>query len=65
MKKAADKLNIKVDAAESKIRGALDAARAEIEAVAAEATQEMVERLTGIKVAKKEAADAVKAELNV
>jgi len=65
VKKAADKLNIKVDAAESKIRGALDAARAEIEAVAAEATQEMVERLTGIKVAKKEAADAVKAELNV
>ena len=31
-------------------------ARAEIEAVAAEATQEMVARLTGIKVDRKEAA---------
>jgi F-type H+-transporting ATPase subunit b len=41
------------------------AARAEIEAVAAEATQEMVARLTGIKVDRKDAASAVKAELNV
>jgi len=65
VKKAADKIGVKVDAAEGKIREALDAARAEIEAVAAEATQEMVQRLTGIKVEKKEAADAVKAELNV
>ena len=48
-----------------KIRDAVEAARAEIEAVAAEATQEMVARLTGIKVDKKEAAEAVKAELNV
>ncbi len=64
-KKAADKLNAKVEAAEGKIREALDSARAEIEAVAAEATQEMVRRLTRIKVHRKEAADAVKAELNV
>ena len=49
----------------AKIRDALDAARAEIEAVAAEATQEMVRRLTGISVDKKDAAAAVKAELNV
>ena len=39
-------------------------ARAEIESVAAEATREMVQRLTGLKVDPKEAAVAVKAELN-
>jgi F-type H+-transporting ATPase subunit b len=65
VKKAADKINLKVESAERKIRDAVIAARAEIEAVAAEATQEMVARLTGIKVDKKDAADAVKAELNV
>ena len=65
VKKAADKINLKVESAEGKIREAVNAARAEIEAVAAEATQEMIERLTGLKVDKKEAAAAVKAELNV
>jgi len=65
VRKAADKINLKVDAAESKIREAVDAARAEIEAVAADAAQEMIQRLTGIKVDKKEAASAVKAEFNV
>jgi F-type H+-transporting ATPase subunit b len=65
VKKAADKINLKVEAAEGKIRDAVTAARAEIEAVAAEATQDMVGRLTGITVDKKEAAQAVKAELNV
>jgi F-type H+-transporting ATPase subunit b len=65
VKKAADKINLKVESAEGNIREAVSAARAEIEAVAAEATQEMVERLTGLKVDKKEAAAAVKAELDV
>lgn len=65
VKKAVDKINLKVDAAEGKIRDAVAAARAEIEAVASDAAQDMVARLTGIKVAKTEAADAVKAELNV
>ena len=65
VRKAADKINAKLEAAEQKIRDKVQAARAEIEAVAAEATQEMVARLTGIKVDKKDAADAVKAELNV
>jgi F-type H+-transporting ATPase subunit b len=65
VRKAADKIELKVEAAEQKIREAVAAARAEIEAVAADATQDMVARLTGIKVAKSEAADAVKAELNV
>ena len=65
VRKAADKLNLKVEAAEQKIRDAVKSARAEIEAVAAEATQEMVGRLTGIKVDKKQASDAVKAEMHV
>jgi F-type H+-transporting ATPase subunit b len=63
--KAAARINLKVEAAEGKIRDAVEAARAEIESVAAEATQELVVRLTGLKVDKKDAADAVKAELNV
>jgi F-type H+-transporting ATPase subunit b len=65
VKKAADKIALKADAASAKIREAVEAARAEIEAVAAGASQEMVQRLTGIVVDKKEAAAAVKAELNV
>ena len=63
--KAADKINLKVEKAQAKIRDAVDAARVEIEAVASEATREMVQRLTGIQVDTKEAAAAVKAELNV
>lgn len=65
VKKAADKINLKVEAAEGKIRDAVTAARGEIEAVAAEATQQLVGRLTGIKIDQQAAADAVKAELNV
>ena len=65
VKKAADKISLKADAASATIRDALEAARAEIEAVAAEAAQDMVQRLTGINVDPKHAADAVKAELNV
>ena len=65
VKKAADKIGLKVESAETKIREAVAAARAEIEAVSAEATQDMVSRLTGIKVDQKDAATAVKAELHV
>ena len=65
VKKAADKIGLKVEKAEAKIREATQAARGEIEAVAAEATQEMVKRLTGITVDKADAAAAVKAELHV
>ena len=65
VKKAAAKIDVKVQSAEGKIRDAVTAARAEIEAVAAEATQEMVRRLTGIAIEQKEAAAAVKVELNV
>ena len=62
VKKAGDKLNLKIEAAEKQLREARAAARSEIEAVAADATQEMVARLTGIDVDKQEAARAVKAE---
>ena len=65
VQKAADKINLKVEKAQAKIRDAVDAARVEIEAVASEATREMVQRLTGIQVDAKEAASAVKAALNV
>lgn len=64
VKKAADKLTVKLESAEAKIRDALDSARTEVEAVAADATREMVQRLTGISVDPKEAAAAAKAELN-
>jgi F-type H+-transporting ATPase subunit b len=62
---AADKINLKVEASQARLREAVKSARKEIEAVAAEATSEMVRRLTGIAVDGKEAASAVKAELNV
>ena len=65
VKKAADKLNHKVEASEQKIREAVQSARSEIEGVAASLTQDLVSRLTGIKVDTKAAADAVKAQLNV
>ena len=61
---ASEKLNIKLEQAEGKIREALEGARVEIEAVAAEAAREMVARLTSRTVDQKQAADAVKAELN-
>jgi F-type H+-transporting ATPase subunit b len=62
---AADEIGLKVEAAEGRIRDALAAARTEIEALAAVAAQDMVVRLTGVKVDAKQAAEAVKAELNV
>jgi F-type H+-transporting ATPase subunit b len=65
VKAAADKINLKVESAQGQIRDAVASARTEIESVAAEATQEMIRRLTGIAVDRKEAAAAVKAELNV
>lgn len=65
VKAAADKINLKVESAQDAIREALAAARSQIESVAADATQDMVVRVTGLKIDKKEAAAAVKAEFNV
>ena len=48
-------MNLKVEAAQASIREALASARSEIESVAAEATQEMVLRVTGLTVDKQEA----------
>jgi len=64
VKVAADKLNLKVESSQAKIRESLEAARIEIEAVAAEATRDMVQRLSGIAVDSKDAAAAVKAEMH-
>ena len=64
VKKAADKLKLKVEASEQSIRTALAAARSELEGMAADVTQDLVTRLTGIKVDSKDAAAAVKAEMN-
>jgi len=64
VKAVADKLALKIESAEAKIRKAREAARAEIESVAAEAAQDLVATLTGIKVDKKDAAQAVKAEFH-
>src|SRR5215213_5109072 len=61
VKAAADKINLKVEAAQAKVRDAVAAARSEIEAVAADATQQMVVRLTGITVDANAAKQAVKA----
>ena len=65
MSAAAEKLNLKVEASQQKIRDAVQSARNEIEGVAVELTQELVTRLTGIKVDAKDAGHAVKAEMNV
>jgi F-type H+-transporting ATPase subunit b len=62
---AAAKLNLKIESAEAKIRKAVGAAQSEIEAAAVDATQQLVTRLTGIKIDRAEAAKAVKAEFNV
>ena len=51
--------------AEAEIRAAAEAARTEVEAAAVEASREMVEKLTGARVDRNQAAAAVKAELNV
>jgi F-type H+-transporting ATPase subunit b len=64
VKAAADKINKKIEAAEGKIRDARASALTEIEALAAQAAQDMVRRLTGIEVDSNVAVQAVKAELN-
>lgn len=62
--KAADaETGEKVAAAEARIKAASDAAVSDIEAVAVEAAQDMVAKLSGVKVTKANAAKAVKAAL--
>ena len=63
IKDALAEIDAKVEAARLRIRSSVEAARAEMEAVAAEAAQQMVEQLTGIKIDKKDASKAVGDEL--
>jgi F-type H+-transporting ATPase subunit b len=62
IKKALDEIDANVDRARARIRASVEASRAEIEAVAAEAAQQMVEQLIGVKIDSKDAAKAVSAE---
>lgn len=61
--KAQTKIDAQLTEAETRIASARDAAMGEIEVVAAEAAQDIVERLAGVKVAKSAAATAVKEAL--
>lgn len=61
---AADTINVTVASAEQQIRDALASAKSEIEAVAADATRDLVQRLTGIAVDANDAAAVVKAEMH-
>jgi F-type H+-transporting ATPase subunit b len=65
IKAAVDEIDSRVEAARQRIRDAAAAARVELEAVAADAAQQMVEQLTGIKVERQDAAKAVEAQLQV
>ena len=64
VKDAAEKINARVESSAGAVRDALAAAQTEIESVAAEATQDMVKRLTGIAIDAKVAAAAVKGAMN-
>ena len=57
-------LREQAEAAEARLKAATDAALADIESVAAEAAQDMVQRLAGLKVGKSEANRAVQAVTN-
>lgn len=57
-------LRAKANEAEARLKAATDAALAEIEGVAAEAAQEMAQRLAGLKVGKSEASRAVQAVIH-
>lgn len=58
--KAQTKIDAKLADAETRIAASRDAAMGEIEAVAADAAQDIVQRLAGVKIAKPSAAKAVK-----
>lgn len=63
VKAALDEIDAKVEHARLRIRTAVDAARTELEIVAVEASQQMVEQLTGLKIDRTDAANALSAEL--
>lgn len=61
---AGDEIGTQVEAEEARIRASADAALGEIETVAAEAAQDMVQRLAGLTVSSDQAARAVKAVIH-
>jgi F-type H+-transporting ATPase subunit b len=65
VKAAAETINLKVESAQTEIRSSVASARLEIESVAAEATQALVRHVAGLNVGNKDAAAAVRVELNV
>jgi F-type H+-transporting ATPase subunit b len=65
VKEAFGEIDARVELARLRIRTALKTARAEMEATAIEVAQEMVEKLTGLRVNKRDAALAVAAELKL
>jgi F-type H+-transporting ATPase subunit b len=65
LKEAFGEIDARVERARLRIRAAVETARAEMETAAVEVAREMVEKLTGLKVDKKDAAGAVAAELQL
>jgi F-type H+-transporting ATPase subunit b len=63
VQEAVKAIDDKVHGARLRIRSAVEAARVELESVAAEATQQMITQLTGLKVDRRDAAEALAAEL--
>lgn len=61
---AGDEIAAQTEAEEARVRAATDAALGDIETVAAEAAQDMVQRLAGLTVSSNQAAEAVKAVIH-
>jgi F-type H+-transporting ATPase subunit b len=65
VKAALDEIDAKVERARLRIRAAVQAARVQMDVVAAEAAEQMVEKLTGLKIDRKDAAQAVAVEFKL
>ena len=64
IQEALGEIDARVEQGRLRIRAAVKSARAELETVAAEAAQQIVEQLTGLKVDRKDAENAVAEELS-
>ena len=65
VREALGEIDARVERARLRIRNAVEDARVQMEAVAAEAAEQMVEQLTGLKVDRRDAAKAVAEELQL
>lgn len=65
LEKALAEIDAMAERATLSIRRAVEAARGEIESTAADAAQQMVEKLTGLQVGRKDAVNAVAAEFTL